>query len=120
MLATSYYFMLPKNRRIQKKQFSSVVLLGKRYNSEHFLAYINRIDKDKPSLFSFSVSKKVCKSAVGRNRLRRQGYSIVSKNLEKISSGYTCFFSFKKVSKLPSFNEIEGEIEYILKKADLI
>lgn len=112
--------MLPKNRRIQKKLFSSVVLLGKRYNSEHFLAYINEIEKNKPSIFSFSVSKKVCKSAVDRNRLRRQGYSVISKHLNEILSGHTCFFSFKKGLKPITFNEIEREVGDILKSTGII
>lgn len=112
--------MLPKNRRIQKKLFSSTVLQGKRYNSPHFLAYITEIEKSKQSLFSFSVSKKVCKGAVDRNRLRRQGYSIVSKYLKEVLPGYTCFFSFKKGSNSIKFDDIEKEIGSVLNNAGII
>lgn len=112
--------MLPKNRRIQKKLFSNTVLLGKRYNSPHFLAYVTEIDRSKQSLFSFSVSKKVCKGAVDRNRLRRQGYSIVSKHLKEVLPGFTCFFSFKKGSGTIKFEEMEKEMGSILNNAGVI
>lgn len=112
--------MLPKNRRIQKKLFSNTVLLGRRFNSPHFLAYITEIDKSKQSLFSFSVSKKVCKSAVDRNRLRRQGYSIISNYLKEVLPGFTCFFSFKKGSSSIKFEEMQTEIKSILKSANVI
>lgn len=112
--------MLPKNRRIQKKLFSSTVLHGKRFNSNHFMAYVTEIDKSKQSLFSFSVSKKVCKSAVDRNRLRRQGYSIISKHLKEFLPGFTCFFSFKKGSSLIKFDDMQSEIGGILKTANVI
>lgn len=112
--------MLPKNRRIQKKLFSDIVLKGRRHNSLHFLVYITQTYSKSPSKFSFSVSKKVCKSAVDRNRLRKQGYSVISKHINEVLPGFICFFSFKKGSNNIIFKELETEIGSILNKEGVI
>lgn len=44
--------------------------------------------KRKHSRFAVVVSKKVMKSAVGRNRIRRRLYEILRRNLENISQGH--------------------------------
>ena len=69
-----------------------------------------KMDELSPSRFAFSVSKKVCKKAVDRNRLRRQGYSVVSKYLKQINPGYFYIFTFKKGSYPIPFSELEKEI----------
>lgn len=101
--------MLPKNRRIKREIFSDV-LKGVRYNSPHFLIYAKKINIEKPSIFAFSVSKKVCNNAVDRNRLRRQGYSVISKNINSLSKGFMIFFLFKKGQRPPTFSVLEQEI----------
>jgi ribonuclease P protein component len=47
----------------------------------------------------FSVSKKVVKTAVGRNKQRRRGYSAISKVYPTVKPGYFLFFVYKKVLK---------------------
>src|SRR3989338_9997717 len=104
--------MLPKKRRISRKEFPYILKNGKRYNSPSLLLYVAPADRDgsKESKFSFSVSKKVCSKAVDRNKLRRWGYSVVSDNLKQIGFGYFCFFSFKKTLKPNSFSVLEKEV----------
>src|SRR5690242_1182263 len=107
--------MLPKRRRISRKEFPTILSHGKRYNSPFLLLYIAKRDQEnmpknmaENSLFAFSASKKVSKTAVGRNKLRRQGYSIVQKHLTEIKPGYFLFFSFKKAGIGPqSFAVLE-------------
>ena len=111
--------MLPKNRRIKRGEFKDL-LGGVRYNSTHFLVYIKTIEKTKLSLFSFSISKKVCSKAVSRNRLRRQGYSVINKNIKNIKNGFMCFFLFKKGQYPMSFNVLEKEILEVLDKNKII
>ena len=106
--------MLPKKRRIPKKEFPFILKNGKRLNSPHLLIYLAKNKDDAPSRFSFSISKKICKNAVDRNKYRRQGYSIISKNLNQTKTGYFCFFLFKKGKYPIQFSELNDEITSLL------
>ncbi len=115
--------MLPKKRRISRKEFPYILSKGKRYNSPHLLLYVAKIDNSpetKDSRFSFSISKKVHPLAVDRNKSRRRGYSIINKNLAKIRPGYLCFFSFKKGNGEVSFNDLEKEVLELLSASGVI
>lgn len=114
--------MLPKNRRISKKDFSHILSRGKRLNSEHFLLYIAPIpDGPSPkSRISFSVSKKVSKTAVERNRQRRRAYSAIGKYIEKIKDGYFLFFSFKKGGDKLKIHTIDNEVSELLSAASML
>lgn len=115
--------MLPKRRRIQRSEFISILSKGNRYNSPHFLLYLVKNQENKPffdSKIAFSVSKKVCPKAVDRNRLRRKGYSIISKNLKYTGQNLLFLFVFKKGSaSLPS-DQLEKEIHTLLSNALVI
>jgi ribonuclease P protein component len=106
--------MLPKNRRLNRPQFSNVLSLGKRFTSPHFLLYVFKDKVSTPSKFAFSVSKKIAKKAVDRNRYRRQGYSVISKQEKNIPTGFLCIFIFKKGIYPISFFEMEKEIVVLL------
>ncbi len=109
--------MLPKKRRIKRSEFANILSKGKRYNSEHLLLYVSPIDPDginKESRFSFSVSKKVSKLSVDRNKHRRRGYAVISRYLKDIKSGFFYFFSFKKSSNSIDFSLLEKEIKELL------
>ncbi len=128
--------MLPKNRRIDKKFFSVRFSDSRRFVSPHLSLTVAK-NKDRTngqslevadgrpqqegnvgtgaSKFAFSVSKKIQKLAVDRNRLRRQGYSVVGKYLSKIPDGFLFFFSFKKGQYPILFSDLEKEIIGLLK-----
>lgn len=59
--------------------------------------------------FAVVVSKKVEKSAVGRNRIRRRVYEVIQKNLESIpkKTDYIVVVYSKDVKKM-IFSELEG------------
>lgn len=112
--------MLPKGRRIQRLYFKDLLKSNKRFNSTHFLLYV-ALKKDKgPSLFSFSISKKNCKNAVLRNKYRRRGYSVISKNLKYIKPGFMCFFVFKKGFTDLDYIGLEKEIINLLTSAGVL
>jgi ribonuclease P protein component len=111
--------MLPKNKRISRKEFGELLTNGKRFNSPHLLLYILQ-NKEADSRFAFSVSKKVAKSAVERNKYRRRGYSIISKNSTKIKKGFYFFFSFKKNSIPIAFTNLEKEVGELLSSASML
>ena len=114
--------MLPKKRRISRLEFANILSKGKRYNSPHLLLYIanNSRENHKNSVFSFSISKKVCPSAVDRNKYRRQGYSVVGKHLKLTKPGFSCFFSFKRGIQGLTFVVLEKEILELLSKSGVL
>jgi len=117
--------MLPKNRRIPKQEFPYILSSGKRVSSPHLLLYISPIPQKKAQLsrFTFSVSKKIAKKAVERNKLRRWGYASIRnilKNIKENGSGYFLFFSFKKNSISLGYKTVETEIQELLSAADML
>lgn len=69
------------------------------------------------SRFCFRVSKKVAKTAVQRNYLRRSGYNMVGRLTPNLMRGFAAVFSFMKVGDGAIFKAaVEHEIESLLKK----
>lgn len=104
--------MLPKSRRIKREEFSFVLGKGVRLNSTHLFLFCQKINPEnlkKTSRFSFSISKKVEKSAVKRNKLRRWGYSVLSNEINKTKDGFLLFFSYKNTKDL-TYQVLQGEI----------
>ncbi len=72
------------------------------------------------SIFSFSVSKKVSKSAVVRNKLRRRGYSVIESNISNIKPEHFLFFSYKKGGEKVSYKELENNVVGLLEKSFML
>jgi ribonuclease P protein component len=109
--------MLPQKRRIPRKEFDPIIKEGQKYNSPKLLLYFannNKKSPDNQSRFAFSVSKKVAKLAVSRNKYRRMGYAVIEKHLSGIEPGSFLFFSFKKNSLPIKFPELEKEVVGLL------
>jgi ribonuclease P protein component len=112
--------MLPKKQRIPRELFTRILAEGKRYNSPSLLLYVANGDANSPSRFAFSVSKKVCKKAVDRNKFRRRGYSVIGKHIKNTAKDHLCFFSFKKSSSSITFEALEKEIVSVLRTASVL
>lgn len=114
--------MLPKQRRIPRENFSHILAHGSRFNSQHLLLYIakNTLVAKNKARIAFSVSKKVCPSAVDRNKYRRMGYSALSPEISNIKDGYLLFFSYKKGSVPVSFKTIQNEIMGLLSTSSML
>jgi len=111
--------MLSKNNRIERKDFPYILKNGKRFNSPIFLLYVAKNNESK-SKFAFSVSKKVLKTAVERNKYRRRGYSVIKNKLKLIKTGYFFFFSFKKGIGKPKHSTIEEDINSLLSNSGML
>lgn len=61
------------------------------------------------------VSKKIIKTAVSRNRLKRRIYSIMQEHLSHMQSGIYMIY-IKKESKNASYRELKDDINNVLKK----
>ena len=103
--------MLPQNRRIPRKMFPLLLNGNKVFKNNLFLlrwVY----GKDPQSRFCFSVSKKVAKSAVVRNKMRRSGYRALEKYLPQIKPNVLAVFSYRMVPK--SNDDIINNLKSIL------
>lgn len=85
-------------------------------NSLFLLRFI--LDNQNGSRFGFSISKKVVKSAVARNRLRRAGYRFLKKYLPNIKQNILAVISFREIPKDDHY--IEKNLESILKNSKLL
>ena len=74
----------------------------------------------KKQRFAVVVSKKVLKSAVGRNRIRRRVYEAIRLERPRVSMPCDCIFVIynKDVADLP-FKELRGLIRDLLSEAKL-
>ena len=111
--------MLSRKNRIPRSDFKS---FGRSviFHSPTLFLSLYKKQNQSVSQFSFSCSKKVSKSAVQRNMLRRRGYASIAKMLERIQSGYYFVFSFKKGAEKLSSNDIYTEIDSLLEKSDTL
>lgn len=109
--------MLPKKSRIPRKMFSLLLKQAKFFGNDLFLLRFNQ-NQHSGSRFGVSVSKKVAKKAVLRNKLRRAGYELIAQNMPKIKKDIMALLSFKKVPTNKS--SIEAAFEDIFKRANLI
>ncbi|MCK5591879.1 MAG: ribonuclease P protein component [Candidatus Pacebacteria bacterium] len=128
--------MLPKKNRIPRRFFPLVIIKGKNYSSFNMyirvatlpsLFYLDNQTKQTSSSkdgvfsrFSFITSKKVSKKAVTRNKFRRIGYGVVQKNIQNIKEGFLVAVFFKKNVINLSKKEIEEEMVFLFKKANLL
>ena len=86
--------MLASKLRISKSEFKTLGR-GYGYHSPFFTLFVYKNINNK-SQFSFLCSKKVSKTAVRRNLLRRRGYNAIKKKVDSIKSGFYCVFTYKK------------------------
>ena len=105
--------MLPKKRRVSKKELDLVFKQGK-FISSPLLTFKFISNRNEPAKISFIAPKSVAKTAVARNFLRRRGYSVLEKYISKFPTGTTGAFIFRKSPE--SQAEIEEEIKNVLKK----
>ena len=104
--------MISKNRRIPRELFKPLLESRKYFNSAHFSL---RIAKAETPRLTISVSKKVSKKAVVRNKIRRRVYSAVHNLMPELSDNL-----FLLIAKVGSENikgqDLKDELVELLKK----
>ena len=71
--------------------------------------------------FAVVVSKKVLKSAVGRNRIRRRVYEVIREQLPKISQPVDCIFVvYSKEVATMEYKELRSLMVNLLKEANIL
>jgi ribonuclease P protein component len=106
--------MLSSTRRISKTEFKSLGR-GQGFHSPLMSLFVYKKPTATASQFAFLTSKKISKSAVVRNTLRRRGYVAVKSVLKTVVSGYYFVFNFKKGSEKALFSEISDTVIQLLK-----
>jgi ribonuclease P protein component len=84
--------MVPTNARISRAAFPAILKSGQRYHGTFVSAVA--ISSLSPQI-SVVVSKKVAKSAVDRNRLRRRVYGVAERFIAEASLPATVIFLLK-------------------------
>lgn len=79
--------------------------------------FVFRYLKQEAPQYAFVVSKKIAKTAVKRNSMRRRGYNIL--RLYGLKSHAGIFF-YKKEAISASPAQLREDIDYILKKLKII
>ncbi|MDD4995130.1 MAG: ribonuclease P protein component [Patescibacteria group bacterium] len=112
--------MLPAQYRLRKKLDIEAVL--KRGRSAYTPNISVRLAKNQlgVSRFAFVAGLKVSKSAVKRNRVRRQLREIVRKHLGAIAAGYDVMVMTKPAILQLKFGEMEKELLGLFKKQGIV
>lgn len=112
--------MIPSNRKVSKELFKILLKTGRFYQSESFSVRTFFYPKLSHSRFSVVVSKKVEKTSVRRNLLKRRLYAILAPFLLEVKAGTVCAFFVKKNFSEKSWLELETETNNVLKKLSLL
>lgn len=102
--------MLPKKNRLTRAVFNDFRSLGQEKHSSHFGL---RVGPGNEVRVGVSVSKKVAKSAVARNTLRRRVYEVVRNRISKLPKGMYLIRA-KAGSPVIKGNKLVAEIEPLL------
>ncbi len=106
--------MLPKEKRVIRKDFDILIKDGKILHSPLFLFYFL---ERKDIKLGVVAPKKIFKKATHRNKYKRIVFNILKDLDFKKGSG---FFVYKKGSDGAEKKEIEKDVIYLLKKSNLI
>lgn len=111
--------MFSKELRLRKNsEFESIYKKGRYYPSKFLVLYI--LKKESNNLrCGFSVSKKVSKKAVERNKVKRRLMHIIAQESLSMKNNFDLVFTARVGIINLSFEEIRDLVITLIKKADL-
>jgi ribonuclease P protein component len=112
--------MLSKKRRIEKKNFTALQKKGKSLFTKLFSVTVGALKDKEAFKVSVVVSKKVAKTAVTRNRLRRVVYGALGEMLPHLQKGLFFIFYLKSGVEKITKSQLEKEIQDLFKNNGLI
>jgi ribonuclease P protein component len=110
--------MLPSSQRLSSRQFDLVMKKGRIIRSPIFLIRLLKVEEK--SRVSAVVPKKVCKTAVGRNKIRRQMYEAVQPFFSSLVQGYHIALFANDKAKEIDFADLSKEVKDLFVKAGLL
>jgi len=112
--------MLANQHRLRKKsEIERVLRFGRGVSNERFGLKLAKNDLG-VTRFAFAVGLKVSKSAVKRNRLRRQMREVVRLNLAKIRPNFDVLVMTRQPSLELNFAQISQEFARMFKRVGLL
>lgn len=113
--------MLPKSNRLNiRTYFGEIRGTGKKLSSPYFSFYYRLSESGSTPQISCVISKKVAKSAVKRNRMRRLLNTAAKSHLDKINPSLQgLFFVYKDFSHLKS-QDLSEVIKNVLDSGGLL
>ena len=112
--------MIAKKFRLHKKSdFDELSKSPNKFYSNNFVLRFIKNNKN-ISCFAVVVSKKISLKAVIRNKIRRRIYEIIRLNMDNFKKGFNIIIFVKKGVLEIEYQELEKELLYIFKKAELI
>jgi ribonuclease P protein component len=116
--------MLPAANRLRHyKDFKSVYAQGIHRKTAHLsirALYYSQQATVKPSRIGISISQKVSKKAVIRNRIKRQIRSVLRQMLPQLLPGWDIVIIVKPTATECNYAEFLQELEQLLVKAEVI
>ncbi len=106
--------MLPKNKRITKATFQSLMKERRVFSTDFFLFYLRKSEFPQ---YAFVAPKGIFKKAVKRNKIRRLGYNILRVLPLKQGTG---IFIYKKQALSATREQLKEDIIYILNKTGFL
>lgn len=110
--------MIPKQHRLAKKDFDLIFKKGRRIHGKTFSLIIS-LSKDKSEDYKIGVvvTKKVCKKAVDRNKLKRQIRNTISRYIMKaLPTGQKIVVMAFPTPKPRKYQGIKEELVELFKK----
>jgi len=102
--------MLSKSKRISRKLFKPLLGSRKYFNSEHFSL---RVAPSEETRVAVSVSKKISKKAVVRNKVRRRVYSAMRDLVSSLRVGLYLVVAKHGSEKIMG-KELENELKLLV------
>ena len=103
--------MVARPNRIPRHLFPTYFASGKRFHSTHFTIIATNTKDFKVSTV---VSKKVAKSAVDRNRLRRRAYGVMERQYQQEQLAGTYIILYKPGALRSQRLVLQNELETLL------
>lgn len=121
---------LPKVNRLHRRDFQTVYQQGfSRYSSHLKLKALpargnSRIEEGQQQLpasqFGITISRKICKKAVDRNRVKRQLRAALQQLLPQIARGWKMIFVVKPRATECKYEHFLRELEQLLSQAEAL
>ncbi len=112
--------MFPKENRLKSEKDIQTLFASGKSVFGIFVGIKTKKNTLDYSRFTVVVGTKVSKKAVVRNRLKRQVRAIVHEKLSELTSGYDVAFLVKKEAVGKTFEELQGDVEKLLRKSKLL
>jgi ribonuclease P protein component len=110
--------MLPRSKRLSVPLFANVLANGKIVHSPLFTARI--LKTAGYTRFSVAISKKIAKTAVERNKLRRRSYSAIGLLSSKIKDSFHVILLAKSPLIKALQKDIVTDLDSLFVKSSLI